>query len=793
MGDDTMFRFLIKYKKIFFTTILLGLTVLFSNTCQQRKHTNPLDPDYEGSGNPTMNKVTYSGLLKLIPGSTIPVAELEVVSFAKSENVSQNGNFSVQGNEANKYQALFFNHIQSKNPVYLGLFDPVANKMMANDTSTALALTLFNPYLIYTNQTQREQYIQAVKQLTKFSQLLELIKNAHQADAKTALDYDTNPTIYQVACQIMKEAMESLEGFRGLQKAGVGIGDPPYAEDVAGDAINFVNSLSIWYAAGIYPGGNQLKEVVTVQRNQTVLSYNWGWPPVITTTPENTEYKLGNGSFKLYLTKGGDFTKLNQWNDPVGRATTCNTAQSVVYLMDLIIGNNNFFSEDLILSFAQHFQLTPDRAFSLSEAIGSLDIEAFIINFAESMIDNFDGVSDWMWQETASVATQQYLENSMKIFKNIALVFKLLGIMNEQAPFFGDLVFAPKDVTYSVTQTNGSITSNLQNDPPIAEFSVNPPAGIVGTLFTYDAASSTDDHDNVANLTFRWDWDTDGTWDTGWLSAFSATHSYTEAGAHSITLEVKDSGGLIGAVTHIVNVGGGAGTANHVKLFRDNLPWDSNSMVDMLQSLGFTEGTGPNTYEIISSAQIASVPLVPGEDLVIISNDQNQNFYNNYAASQVRFTNFVYMGGSLFWEACDEGWANGSIAGAGIVLPGNLSTIFDYDYWNYVTDQNLPLVAGLPSSMDHNYASHESFSNLPDGTTVYCVDESNQPTLIEFNLGGGWIIVTGQPLEHQYENIYGANDMEKLLPSIVSYFTGKTLPKSLPKRNLPQSIRPSHQ
>ena len=94
--------------------------------------------------------------------------------------------------------------------------------------------------------------------------------------------------------------------------------------------------------------------------------------------------------------------------------------------------------------------------------------------------------------------------------------------------------------------------------------------------------------------------------------------------------------------------------------------------------------------------------------------------------------------------------------------------------------------------MDHNYASHESFSNLPDGTTVYCVDESNNPTLIEFNLGGGWIIVTGQPLEHQYENIYGASDMEKLLPRIVSYFTGKTLPKSLPKRVLPASERASH-
>ena len=578
----------------------------------------------------------------------------------------------------------------------------------------------------------------------------------------------------------------------GLLKSVNDMGTPPYLEDVAGNAINFVNPQPIWYAAGIYPGGNNLNGVVTINQ-QTISSFDWGWPPTITANPSKTNYNLGNGGFKLYITKGADFSKLNLWNDPVGRATTCNSAQAVIYLMDLIIGNNNYFTQAMMSSFAQYFQLSADQAFMLSQAIGSHDIETFIIQFSDNVINNFDKVSYWIWQEQPSNATMEYLENVMTIFKNVALVFKLLGIMNEQAPFFGDLVFAPGDITYNITQTNGVITSTQENKPPDAEFSVNPPAGIVGTSFTFNADATIDDHDNLANLSFRWDWNSDGTWDTAWNNATTATHSYAEAGAYAVTMEAKDSGGLIGAVTHIVNVGGGAGTATHVKLFRDNLPWSSNSMVNMLQSLGFTEGAGPNTYEIIPSDQFATVALVPGQDLIIISNDQSQPFYNNYSASQVRFTNFVYMGGVMFWEACDKGWHNGSIAEAGIVQPGNLSTTFDYDYWNYIPNPNLPLVSGLPASMDHNYASHESFSNLPDGTTVYCVDESSNPTLIEFNLGGGWIIVTGQPLEHQYENVYGASDMEKLLPRIVSYFTGKSLPKSLPKRTLAPSNRASYE
>ena len=787
-----MFRFFINRKSFFIINFSVIIILLSTICCDTRKHSNPFDPDYEGGGNPTMNQVNLPGILKLIPGSTVPVSDLEVATFAEASNIGANGDFSVQSNVAEKYQALFFNHVVTKIPVYIGLFNPILNKVVANDSSTALALTLFNPYLFFTTQAQREQYIEKVKQLAKFAQLLELIKNAHQADAKTALDYETNPTIYQLACQLMREAMESLPGFKGMQKTAIGVVDPPTIEDVVGDGINFVNPRYVWYAAGIYPDGNNLKEIVTIDRKTDITSFSWGWPPVINCENKETGYNLGNGNFTLDVTKGGDFTKINQWNDLAGRATICNAAQTMAHLMDLIIGNNTFFSDNLILSFPQYFHLTTAQALALSEAIGSQDVESFIINFTESVINNLEDISYWIWQDTPSNATYNYLKNAMTIFKNVSLVFKLMGYLDEDAPFLGDLIFAPRDVTYMITQTNGTITSTQQNDPPVAEFSVNPPAGIVGTTFTFNASATTDDHDNLASLLFRWDWNTDGTWDVGWNSNPSATYSYAEAGAYSVTLEVKDSHGLIGSVIHIVNVGGGAGTATHVKLFQDNLPWSNNSMVVMLQNLGFTEGTGPNTYEIIASAQMASAPLIPGEDLVIIANDQNQNFYNNYAAVQVRFTNFVYMGGALFWEACDEGWANGSIVDAGIVLPGNLSTQFDYDYWNYVTDTNLPLVSGLPDSMDHNYASHESFSNLPDGTTVYCVDESYNPTLIEFNLGGGWIIVTGQPLEHQYENIYGASDMEKLLPRIVSYFTGKTLPKSLPKRVLPASVRASH-
>lgn len=769
----------------YFTLLLLILSI---NSCEQRKHTNPLDPDYEGTTQATMNKENRTGTLKLIPGSLLKATDLKVVTFSNTSDLEANGQFSVQANEAEKYQILFINGKVSKRPVYMGLYNPVTKKVMANDTSTALSLVLFNPYLVYTTQAQRTQYLEAVKKSSKFTELLNLLKDAHSNNANMVLDYDTNPIIYQIICQLMKEALASLN-INGTPIPPIAT-DPPTIKDTPGADIIFVNPRQIYYAAGIDAGGNKLKEVVSVNRKPTILSYEWGWPPVIKTTSEETNYSLGDGNFRIYLTKGGDFTKINQWNDPEGRATILNTGQMIVYLMELIIGN---LPTPNFTNLSDYLEISPADAYKLTAAINQQDPEGFLIHFFNLLNHNSEDITNWLWQQKQAAAAYEYFAIAMTIFEKVNFVVELFGFGNEQGPFVWDLIFAQKDKTYLITQSNGSLTSIEQNLPPDAQFTINPPAGIIGTLFTFDATSTTDDHDAIANIKFRWDWESDGTRDTDWKSTATATHTYTEAGAYTVTLEARDTVGLISSVTHIVNVGGGAGTANHVKLFQDNLPWNSNSMVTMLETLGFTAGTGPNTYEIINSSRMDSVPLTPGKDLVIIANDQNQTFYNNYAAVQVRFTNFVYMGGSLFWEACDQGWARGSMVTAGVVLPGNLVTDFDYDYNNHVSNPDLPIVAGLPSTLDHNYASHESFSNLPDGTTVYCVNEDQEPTLVEFNLGGGWIIITGQPLEHQYDHIYGSPDMEKLLPRIVAYFTGKPFTKALPKRSLSAATRPSHE
>jgi len=767
-------------KKIFL--VLMIISLLFAvQSCSLFEDLLGISEDEEGEV--AIETEDKSGILIITDGANVDVNDFQVITLTNIDDLDENGEFEVKGNVSDKLQIIIFKKQSKDLPVYIGLYDPVTQKVTANDTTTALALTMLNPYLVYTTQTQRQQYIETVQIHENFDDLLALLDQAYATDADNALNYEVNPRIYQTAVVIMKGVMEQLGGMG--KALGVQELEPPSIEDITGTKINFVNPRRIYYAAGITENGS-LNDVVTLEKSAPITSFNWGWPPSFYSTATESEYDLGNGTFDINIIKGIDFTKISDWDDPVGRATLLNSAQAIVYFMDLLTGYNLMMdTEDLSIS------ISNDLAQLMTRFVNENNTEDFIKEFCQVMKNNSDNISTWLL-DTESEAAEEYIETCALVLENAVFVFKLMGFVNENGPFYWELINSPTEVSYQVTQANGAITENQENNPPEVEFTVNPPAGIVGTQFNFDASQSVDEIDGQTGLMYRWDFNSDGTWESDWSSSPTIIIEYTDPGSYLVTLQVKDSAGLIGTITHRVNVGGGAGTATHVKLFQDALPWSSNAMITMLESLGFTEGGGANQYEIIPSADMATVPLIPGTDLVIIANDQYDSFYANYAASQVRFNNFVYTGGSLFWEACDRGWAYGNMVDQGVILPGNITQNHNFDNYNYVTDQNLPLVSGLPNELDHNYASHESFTNLQDGTTIYCVDSYENPTLIEYNLGGGWVIVTGQPLEHQYDNNYGvSDDMNQLLPRIVSYFTGKAFGKQLPKPLSKSNGRPS--
>lgn len=113
--------------------------------------------------------------------------------------------------------------------------------------------------------------------------------------------------------------------------------------------------------------------------------------------------------------------------------------------------------------------------------------------------------------------------------------------------------------TYSITLEikdskglKNSITKELKvkekhiNSPPIAAFSIDPPVGYTTTVFQFDASASNDQEDAMEDLMFRWDFEGDGSWDTGWISNPVIEYQYTTGDSFQPKVEVKDTEGATG-------------------------------------------------------------------------------------------------------------------------------------------------------------------------------------------------------------------------------------------------------
>lgn len=174
----------------------------------------------------------------------------------------------------------------------------------------------------------------------------------------------------------------------------------------------------------------------------------------------------------------------------------------------------------------------------------------------------------------------------------------------------------------------------------------------------------------------------------------------------------------------------------------DALPWESEALLIVVDANGVI-------FDIAGSAEMADIDLSP-YDVVFISNDQPQQFYEAYAANAARFEDYVAGGGFLWFGAAAWG-ANGGDA-TGLPLPGGVSlSDFVGEFENFVTQPGHPVVDGVPEVFFGSEASHTTFVGAPDGSTIAVGAESGEPTLIEYGVGGGRVLAFAQPLEYAWE------------------------------------------
>lgn len=88
----------------------------------------------------------------------------------------------------------------------------------------------------------------------------------------------------------------------------------------------------------------------------------------------------------------------------------------------------------------------------------------------------------------------------------------------------------------------------LPNTPPTAAISVTPPAGRAPLAVTLDASASTDPDQDAATLEARFDFESDGVFDTE-FGALTMSYAFQRSGEHRVTVELRDHGGATGTAT----------------------------------------------------------------------------------------------------------------------------------------------------------------------------------------------------------------------------------------------------
>ena len=118
-----------------------------------------------------------------------------------------------------------------------------------------------------------------------------------------------------------------------------------------------------------------------------------------------------------------------------------------------------------------------------------------------------------------------------------------LGLTGRSVGVHGDSIFVfahDENNVAHLLQFENPMFGASSNTLPAALFSVDPPEGNTRTVFTFDASESSDLETEVDELQVRWDWDSDGVFDTPFDAEKVVQHQFLVQGTYAVTMEIKD-------------------------------------------------------------------------------------------------------------------------------------------------------------------------------------------------------------------------------------------------------------
>ena len=194
-----------------------------------------------------------------------------------------------------------------------------------------------------------------------------------------------------------------------------------------------------------------------------------------------------------------------------------------------------------------------------------------------------------------------------------------------------------------------------------------------------------------------------------------------------------------------------------ILMIQTNKPWDSDADIEVMNELGY--GYDMRRWDEINVSVLMNYPIV------LIVNDQGQNFYDEYSQNKQLIENWIKNGGTLMFFSASDGWAGGTLNDT---LPGNVGYYKGYDYYNIVNPLSdyIKFTGLKDEDMVGNYCSHGYYDDnltLYNNENIYDVKihtlskKYGNPTTISYKMGKGYVFASTLTWEYSYDHFNDQN------------------------------------
>jgi len=545
-------------KVIYRYTSIIGIFLVLTLTGCLKKEA-PTGPETDQPEKVEIPQKTVSAKVNLPSGSALSSKTLDIISALDSKTTDNQSTVELNTVDGRKQQVLFVTS-EHGNPVLLTTVrtsntESVTNEITAK--STAKSLVLLNPLFLGTTKDQRAKILDKAVSNSNFPGLEQDIKTLLVNDPENVLNYQKHPGIYKEAATI---AMDILgRNTQNKAKTYSSEDKTPWVEDVDNDPkVTFFNPRSIYYGVGI----NNLNQgsdddVISISAKSSYFHVQLSWPPIKKTDPTETDYDLGDGNFKITMTKGFDFSQddILDWKTPNGRATISNSGKAFLFIIDLVSGLDitpaGSWAKLIVTSAG-----TAKTMAALNKDFTEHDSGNIFLDFLSLLSENKGNIGLWLWEDATSDAQRKFVGNLCKVLGGAGIALKVLKASNEALPFVIDLIKAQKTTTLRLSQNGGNLGENKPNTAP-SRPNLNASANSIsiGAKIAFTATASDPEQDDIS---YRFNWG-DGSY-SPWSDLltsgtdYTLAHAYGNQGEKSVTVEAKDESGAVSETSNPVMI-----------------------------------------------------------------------------------------------------------------------------------------------------------------------------------------------------------------------------------------------